>query len=109
MDSYGKHIEKGSHLIHDGTFSHDQLIKELELSEETWKPIIKASKKAMQPINSFCAQIERNFVKHIGGLSSNIQDYLKWIVFNNSLKRLTIEEKIDKLEAVCLKSGVTPP
>lgn len=45
LHSYGRHIEKGSHLIHDGTFSHDQLIKELELSEETWKPIIKASNK----------------------------------------------------------------
>lgn len=46
-------------------------------------------------------------MKHIGGLSANIQDYLNWIVFKNSLKRLTIEEKIDKLEEVCLKSGVT--
>lgn len=45
----------------------------------------------MQSINSFCAQIERNFVKHIGGLSANIQDYLNWMVFKNSLKRLTIE------------------
>jgi hypothetical protein len=29
LDSYGKHIEKGSHLFHDGMFSHDQLVKEL--------------------------------------------------------------------------------
>lgn len=45
LDSYGKHIEKGSHLVHDVTFSHDHLIKELELSDETWKSIIKPSKK----------------------------------------------------------------
>lgn len=107
LDSYGKHIEKGSHLIHDGTFSHDQLIKDLKLTDETWKPIVKASKRAMQPINSFCAQIERNFVKHIGDLSKYIQDYLNWIVFKNSLKGLTMKEKIDRLEGVCLKSGVT--
>lgn len=61
----------------------------------------------MQPINSFCAQIERNFVKHIGGLSKYIQDYLNWIVFKNSLKGLKMNEKIVKLEEVCLKSGVT--
>lgn len=107
LDSYGKHIEKGSHLIHDGTFSHDQLIAELEATDEIWKPIIKESKRAMQPINSFCAQIERNFVKHIGGLSKYIQDYLNWIVFKNSLKGLKMSEKILKLEAECLKSGIT--
>lgn len=107
LDSYGKHIEKGSHLIHDGTFSHDKLIKELELTDEIWKPIIKDAKRAMQPINSFCAQIERNFVKHIGGLSANIQDYLNWIVFKNSIKGLPMKQKINRLEAVCLKSGVT--
>jgi len=107
LDSYGNHIEKGSHLIHDDTFSHDQLIAKLKLTDETWKPIVKLSKKAMQPINSFCAQIERNFVKHIGGLTNYIQDYLNWIVFKNSLKGLKMNEKILKLEEVCLKSGVT--
>jgi len=107
LDSYGNHIEKGSRLIHDGTFSHDQLIAKLKLTDETWKPIVKLSKKAMQPINSFCAQIERNFVKHIGGLTNYIQDYLNWIVFKNSLKGLKMNEKILKLEEVCLKSGVT--
>ncbi len=107
LDSYGKHIEKGSHLIHDGIFSHDQLITELELTDEIWKPIIKDAKRAMQPINSFCAQIERNFVKHIGGLSKYIQDYLNWIVFKNSLKGLNMSDKILKLEEVCFKSGIT--
>lgn len=106
IDSYGKHIEKGSHLIHDGIFSHDKLIKELNLTEETWKSTVKASKKAMQPINSFCAQIERNFVKHIGGLSKYIQNYLDWIVFKNSLKWKSMDRKINILEEVCLKSGV---
>ena len=61
----------------------------------------------MQPINSFCAQIERNFVKHIGGLSKYIQHYLDWIVFKNSLKWKLVEIKINILEEVCLKSGVT--
>lgn len=107
IDSYGSHIKKGSHLIHDGIFSHDKLIKDLELTEETWKSTVKASKKAMQPINSFCAQIERNFVKHIGGLSKYIQHYLNWIVFKNSLKWKPMEFKINILEEVCLKSGVT--
>ncbi len=107
LESYGKHIEKGSHLIHDGIFSHDQLITALELTDEIWKPIIKSSKRAMQPINSFCAQIERNFVKHIGGLSKYIQDYLNWIVFKNSLKGLNMNDKILKLEEVCFKSGIT--
>ncbi len=107
LESYGKHIEKGAHLIDDGTFSRDQLVRKLELSDETWKPIVKSSKKAMQPINSFCAQIERNLVKHIGGLSKYIQQYLDWVVFKNSLKGLTMKVEIDTLEEVCLKSGVT--
>ena len=57
----------------------------------------------MQPINSFCAQIKE--ILYIGGLY--IQYYLDWIVFKNSLKWKPMSAKINILEEVCLKSGVT--
>lgn len=60
LESYGQHIKKRSHVIHDGIFSHDKLIDELESTSEVYKSIVGSSKKYMQPINSFCSEIEKN-------------------------------------------------
>lgn len=98
IDSYGKHIKHGSHIVHDGIFSHDKLIKCLESTEEIWKSVLKESKKHMQPINSFCSEIERNLIIHIGSRSENLQDYLNWIVFKSSINEGNIEDKISELE-----------
>lgn len=107
LDSYGKHIAPGSHIIHDGIFSHDKLIKELNATDEIWKSVVKESKKHMQPINAFCAEVERNMVVHMGSRSENLQDYLNWIVFRSTINADNIDEKVTQLESKCFQSKVT--
>lgn len=102
--TYGKHIEPGSTLIHDGIFSHDKLVQQLHLTSEIHKSVVKSDLKYMQPINSFCAQIERNLTIHIGINNENLQDYLSWIVYKSSLTAKNIEQKIRLLEATCFKN-----
>ena len=107
LNSYGKHIASGSHIIHDGIFSHDKLIKELNATDEIWKSVVKESKKHMQPINAFCAEVERNMVVHMGSRSENLQDYLNWIVFRSTIDADNIDEKVTQLESKCFQSKVT--
>ena len=107
INSYGKHIEPGSHIIHDGIFSHDKLIRELNATDEVWKSTVKESEKHMQPINSFCGEIERNLVIHIGSRSENLQDYLSWVVFRSTINAKNIDEKIQQLESKCFQFKVT--
>ena len=107
LNSYGKHIASGSHIIHDGIFSHDELIKELNATDEIWKSVVKESKKHMQPINAFCGEIERNMIVHIGSRSENLQDYLNWIVFKSTINGDNIDEKVAQLESKCFQSKVT--
>lgn len=107
LNSYGKHIAPGSHIVHDGIFSHDKLIKELNATDETWKSVVKESKKHMQPINAFCGEVERNMVVHMGSRSENLQDYLNWIVFRSTINADSIDEKVTQLESKCFQSKVT--
>lgn len=106
LNSYGKHIKAGSHIIHDGIFSHDRLIKELKATDEIWKSIVKESNKHMQPINTFCGEIERNLIIHIGSRTENLQDYLNWIVFRSTINDDNIDIKVDELESKCFQSRV---
>ena len=106
INSYGKHIKPESLIIHDGIFSFGQLIKELHAKDEIHKSITNSSKRYMQPINSFCAEIERNMVIHQGIRDENLQDYLNWIVFKSSINSDNIDSKIDELEAKCFQSKV---
>lgn len=45
LSSYDKHIAPGSRIIHDGIFSYDKLIKELNATDEIWKSVARESKK----------------------------------------------------------------
>lgn len=107
LESYGKHIKPGSYIIHDGVFAHDKLIAHLNSEDEIWKSVVKESKKHMQPINSFCSEIERNLIVHIGSRSENLQDYLNWIVFKSSINSGNIDKKIEELESKCFQFKVT--
>lgn len=107
LNSYGKHIKPGSYIIHDGIFAHDKLIKFLKSNDEIWKSVVKESKKHMQPINSFCSEIERNLVIHMGSRSENLQDYLNWIVYKSAINSENINGKVAELECKCFQFRVT--
>lgn len=105
--SYGEHIKKKSELIHDGIFSHDKLISELNLKSTVYKAVSEDSKKYMQPINSFISEIKRNFIIHQGSKNENIRFYLDWIVYKSSINNKNIDKKIELLEGVCFQNKVT--
>jgi len=103
---YGPHIENGSRPIHDGMRGHGPLASGLGLSEAVCKTSDPGSKKATQPINSFCAQVQRRLVKHIGGETRRLQMCLDRAVFKCSLRGKRMSEKIAIPEAHCFGSGV---
>ena len=101
INSYGKHIKKGSHIIHDGIFSHDALIKYLDATDEIYKSIGLENHKKLQPVNTLCSMIKRNLIIHIGMNRDYLQKYLDWICFKSTITKKNIEKKIDQLEAIC--------
>lgn len=102
---YGPHISKGSTVVHDGIYSHRRLIEFLGCRDEVWKTGDPGSKKGMQPINSFCAAMERCLVKHIGGLSEYVGLYVAWSAFKGCMAKAKIGERVAELEAWCFLSG----
>lgn len=106
MKIYGNRIKLGSLLVHDGIFPHRILVNSLGLSEEVAKSSWSGSKRTMQPINSFIAEIKRSMYKHIGGRSEYIQIYMDWIVYKGTLKGMKMKDKIAKTLAFCIQSGV---
>lgn len=108
IKSYGLHIAKGSFIMHDGIFSHDKLIQYVEAKgQKTFKSTSKSSRKPMQPINSFCAEIVRNLVIHIGMNNKNLQDYLNWVVFKSTINKSNFKQKVSILESMCFQNKVT--
>ena len=106
LRAYGRHIKAGSILIHDGIFSHDLLVKELNLDSEIYKSTTQESKKKLQPVNSLIAQIKRNLILHIGGNRKYLQLYLDWICFKRQFKKMKMIDKTGFLESICFQSGV---
>jgi hypothetical protein len=82
------------------------LVNSLGLSEEAAKSSWSGSKRIMQPINSFIAEVKRSMYKHIGGRSEYIQIYMDWIVYKGTLKGMKMKDKIAKTLAFCIQSGV---
>lgn len=104
IDTYGKHIAKGSTIIHDGIFSHDRLISFLGARSEIHKSICGDAHSALQPINSFAAEIEHFMDVHTGIRTEYLQSYMSWIAFRASLKGEGISEKIDELVSLCYQT-----
>ena len=103
IKSYGQHIKPGSHIIHDGIFSHDKLIKHLNADDEVWKSTAKSSKYHMQPVNSLCSEIKRALVVHLGIRTENLQDYINWIIFKSTLTKENIDKKVKQLVDLCFQ------
>lgn len=81
----GKHIKKGSHLIHDGEKSHNKLTRDLELTEEVYKS--ESTKKLddkdnpLEPINRI-HKLSKRFMKEHGGYNrDDLQDWMNLIWF----------------------------
>lgn len=103
----GKHIKKGSHLIHDGERSHGILIRELSLTSEVYKTDttigLSDEDNPLNPINKLHA-LSKRFIKAHGGYDrSNLQDWMNliWFIISKPYNRF---EKIEKFITLAINS-----
>ena len=83
------HIKQGSNIIHDGDHSHQQLIDELNCTDEIYKANNKDDYylENMKLINNMCAWLKRYIWSFIGMDINNLQSYLNWFVYLQRVKR----------------------
>lgn len=104
IDSYGRHIAKGSTIIHDGIFSHDRLMSFLGAESIVHKSTTREAHAKLQPVNSFIAEIEHYMNVHTGIDTDYIGLYASWIAFKSSIKGDNIAEKVDELVRTCFQT-----
>lgn len=110
LQAYEKHIEKGSHLIHDKEKSHRVLIQKLELTEETYdsRDCLRMSDKEnpLNPINQMCNRLKQFLRSHSGFNRDDLQDYLNLFCFIMNPPRTKLE-KVEILLTSAISSAKT--
>lgn len=107
VKTYGSHIAKGSAITHDGIFSHDRLISFVGGPSRVYKSTARGSHEALQPINSFTAEIGHFMKDHAGIDTGKLGFYLPWVAFKSTLKKGNIDRRIAKLVRRCFETKVT--
>ncbi len=101
LKTCGKHIAKGSAIVHDGIFSHDALVALIGGRSEVHKSTTREAHEKLQPVNSFIAEIERYLVVHPGLRTEYLDLYCAWVAFKASITAGKMEDKIDELLQIC--------
>ena len=83
------HIKQGSNIIHDGDHSHQQLIDELNCTDEIYKANIKDKEyiKNMALINNMCSWLKRYIFHFTSMRVENLQSYLNWFIYSQRVKK----------------------
>lgn len=103
----GRHIKKGSHLIHDGEKSHGVLIRKLGLTETVYTSEMTKGMEdkdnPLDPINKI-HDLAKRFMKAHGGYDrDNLQDWMNlvWFILSKPDNRY---EKVEKFIEIALDS-----
>ena len=108
--TFKNHIKKGSKLIHDDEKSHKELIKELELNNESYNSILLKTKddknNPLRPINHQCDLIRQFLNSHSGFERQDLQDYLNLYCFMNSGHKNKLE-KVEELLIMALNKDIS--
>ena len=87
-ETFGKHIDYRSRLIHDDEKSHRELVKDLALEEERYNSFLLKKlddkENPLRPINHQCDLIRQFLNTHSGFNREDLQDYLNLYCFMNS-------------------------
>ena len=94
IETYGRHIAEGSTIAHDGVKGRAGLIRHLGAKEELRRSSDPDYHKAMQPIDSFCSEIEHWTEVHRGSRMGYLGLNVAWIAFRSSINEANIEDKI---------------
>lgn len=88
MEAYGKHIEPGSTLVHDGDNSHSELVSQLKLASSVF-PTAETKGKGdednpLYPVNRLHNFVKRFLRAHGGYDRERLQDWLNlfWFIMN---------------------------
>lgn len=85
LEAFGKHIEKGSTLVHDGENSHKVLVKKYDLTEEIYPTKLTRNlndkDNPMEPINSLHRSIKSFMERHGSYNRKNIQKWMNLVYF----------------------------
>ena len=110
LETFNGHIEKGAKLIHDDEKSHKELVKELQLKNESYNSILLKTKKdkdnPLRPINHQCDLIRQFLNTHSGFNRDDLQDYLNLYCFMNSGHKNKLE-KVEELLLLALNKNVS--
>ncbi len=102
INTFEKHIEVGSVLIHDDEKSHKDLIKKLELKNESYNSLILKTKNdkenPLRSINHQCDLIKQFLNSHSGFDREDLHDYLNLYCFMNN----GYENKLGKVEELLI-------
>ena len=97
-DTFSKHIQSGSRLIHDDEKSHKSLVKELSLIDESYnsKYLKKLNDKnnPLDMINNVCDLLKKFLSSHSGFNRDDFEDYLNLFCFITS----SPSDKLKKVE-----------
>lgn len=99
-EAFLKHIQSGSHLIHDCEKSHKVLVEKLNLTEEKYNSneVKKLEDKdnPLNPINRQCYLLQRFLNSHSGFDREDLQNYLNLFCFIQNEPHEPLE-KVEKL------------
>ncbi|MFA6845436.1 MAG: hypothetical protein WCR02_06895 [Sphaerochaetaceae bacterium] len=98
MDAFSHRIASGSTLVHDKEKSHQQLVREMNLTREVYdsREIKKLddSDNTLGKVNNLCRLLQLFLRTHPGFMRSEIQNYLN--IFSMIMNQL--ENKYEKVE-----------
>ncbi len=108
-ESFIAHIKPGSRLIHDDEKSHRNLVKKLNLIDESYKSTylkrLKDEENPLRPINHQCDLLRQFLNAHSGFDRKDLQDYLNLYCFMNSGHKNRLE-KVEELLCLALETNV---
>ena len=110
LETFEKHIKRGSKLIHDDEKSHHKLVKNLNLIDESYNSTYLKTKKdkddPLRPINHQIDLIRQFLNTHSGFDREDLQGYLNLYCFMNSEYDKTKLLKVEKLLNMALTTDI---
>ena len=109
-NAFISHIKKESRLIHDDEKSHNILVDELKLVDESYNSLWLKTKKdkdnPLNPINHQCNLLKQFLNAHSGFDRADLQDYLSLYSFINSGHKNKLE-KVEEFLKLALNTKIS--
>lgn len=109
-DTFCKHIEPGSKLLHDREKSHAKLVKDLSLTEEVYSAAeikkLPSKENPMQPVNNAHSLLKGFLHAHSGFNREELQGFLNLFAFLSN-PPYSYEEKVDIILNLAFKNHKT--